>query len=47
MHAQVLLPINRETLKVGTADAGKEVHADCEELLHKMKQVCQNLCFFS
>lgn len=41
MHAQVLLPISRETLKVGTADAGKEVHADCEELLHKMKKVFQ------
>jgi hypothetical protein len=39
MHAQVLLPINRETLKVGTANAGKEVHSDCDELLEKMKQV--------
>jgi hypothetical protein len=40
MHAQVLLPISRETLKVGTADAGKEVRADCNELLEKMKHVC-------
>lgn len=39
MHAQVLLPINRDTLKVGTADAGKNVKADCEELLFKMEQV--------
>lgn len=39
MHAQVLLPINRDTLKVGSADAGKVVHADSEELLLKMKDV--------
>jgi hypothetical protein len=45
MHAQALLPIDQTTLKVGTSDACKEVHASSENLLLMLKQV--QICILS
>jgi hypothetical protein len=45
MHAQALLPIRgKETLKVGSADAGREVRSESNALSERMKKVyCVNL----
>lgn len=42
--AMSILPISSQTIVSGSADAGRTVHASCDELHEKLKKAAKQVC---